>query len=335
LEDWQKLLKFDPLPQLLASKNVPIVFFANRDLLNVTEGSPETLWKLPPTTEMLKRQQDDGSWRYPSANLNIRSRANYNQLETYRLLGELVEKYGFNANHPAARKAAEFLFRFQTDEGDFRGIYGNQYTPNYTAGIMELLMKLGYENDPRIEKGFQWLLSIRQRDGGWAIPIRTRNLKLNVVALQTETVQPDLSRPFSHLVTGVVLRAFAASKTYRKTSSAKAAGMLLASRFFKRDSYPDRGTPEFWTKFTYPFWFTDLLSSLDSLSFLGFTLDDAEVKTAVEWFLRKQQKNGLWNLCLLKGAKEKDMNLWICLAICRVIKRFMQEFEVGNKLVAH
>lgn len=321
MEDWQKLLKFDPLPQLLASKNVAIVFFANRDLLDITEGSAETLWKLAPTTEMLKRQQDDGSWRCPGANLNIRSRANYNQLETYRLVGELVEKYGFNVNHPAARKAAEFLFRFQTD-GDFRGTYGNQYTPNYTAGIMELLVKLGYENDPRIEKGFQWLLSIRQRDGGWAIPIRTRNLKLNVVALETETVQPDLSKPFSHLVTGVVLRAFAASKTYRKTRSARATGRMLASRFFKRDSYSDRGTPEFWTKFTYPFWFTDLLSSLDSLSSLGFTLDNSEVRTAVEWFLQKQQRNGLWNLCLLKGAKEKDLNLWICLAICRVIKRF-------------
>jgi len=322
LEDWQKLLKFDPLPQLFSSKNVAIVFFASRDLLNVNEGSVDALWKLSSTTAMLKRQQDGGSWKYAGANLNIRSRANYNQIETYRLLGELVEKYGFNANHPAARRTAEFLFRFQTDEGDFRGIYGNQYTPNYTAGIMELLVKLGYENDPRIEKGFQWLLAIRQHDGGWAIPIRTRNLKLNVVAMETETVQPDLSKPFSHLVTGVVLRAFAASKTYRKRRSVRAAGRLLASRFFKRDSYPDRGTPEFWTKFTYPFWFTDLLSSLDSLSFLGFNLEDVGVKEAVEWFLRKQQKNGLWNLCLLKGAREKDLNLWMCLAICRVIKRF-------------
>jgi hypothetical protein len=138
LEDWQKLFKFDPLPRLLSSENVAIVFFANRDLLDEVEGSVETLWKLPPTTKVLKGQQDDGSWRYPGANLNIRSRANYDQLETYRLLGELVEKYGFGINHPAARKAAEFLFKFQTGEGDFRGIYGNQYTPNYTAGIMEL-----------------------------------------------------------------------------------------------------------------------------------------------------------------------------------------------------
>lgn len=324
MEEWQELLRFDPLPHLLSSKNGAIVFFASRDLLNATEDPVETLWKLPPVVKMLKRQQEDGAWKYPGGDLNIRSRANYNQLETYRILGELVEKYGFNNNHPTVRKAAEFLFRFQTGEGDFREIYGTQYTPNYTAGIMELLIKAGYENDPRIEKGFRWLFATRQHDGGWAIPIRTRNLKLNIIAMETETVQPDPLKSFSHLVTGVVLRAFAAHKTYRRLDEAKAAGRLLAARFFKRDSYPDRGTPEYWTRFSYPFWFTDLLSSLDSLSFLGFTLQDSQVKTAVQWFGAKQQKNGLWNLHLLKGAKEKDRDLWMCLTICRVIKRLQK-----------
>jgi hypothetical protein len=66
--------------------------------------------------------------------------------------------------HPAVQRAAECLFSFQTDEGDFRGIYGTQYTPHYTAGIMELLIKAGYANDERIARGFAWLLSMRQRD---------------------------------------------------------------------------------------------------------------------------------------------------------------------------
>ena len=283
------------------------------------------LWKLPPAANILKKQKEDGSWKYPGGNLNIRSQTNYNQLETYRNLGELVEKYGFNNNHSSVQKASEFLFSFQTDEGDFRGIYGNQYTPNYTAGIMELLIKAGYERDQRIEKGFQWLLAKRQDDGGWAIPIRTRNLKLNVVSMETETVQPDRAKPFSQLATGVVLRAFAAHKTYRRTDEPKMAGKLLASRFFKRDMYADRGAPEYWTKFTYPFWFTDLLSSIDSLSFLGFNLNNPQVNTAVRWFSEKQQKNGLWNLSLLKTGKNRDLNVWVCLAICRVIKRLHGE----------
>jgi hypothetical protein len=75
---------------------------------------------------------------------------------------------------------------------------------------MEFLIKAGYARDERIAQGFQWLLRIRQRDGGWAIPLRTVGAKLDSFMMNGDPVQPDHSKPFSHLVTGVVVRAFAA-----------------------------------------------------------------------------------------------------------------------------
>jgi hypothetical protein len=321
LKKWRSLLKHNPLPQLLSSENHAIVFFAKRDLEEERSVSVEALWELPSVAKMVGRQQSDGSWKYRGGKPDVRSQQNYNQLETYRILGELVEKYGFNNKHPTIRRAADFLFKFQTREGDFRGIYGNQYSPNYTAAILELLIKAGYENTAHIGDGFRWLLSMRQNDGGWAIPSRTKNLKITVALLESETVQPDLTKPFSHLVTGVVLRAFAAHSKFRSSNEAKTAGKLLASRFFKRDVYPDRGMVDFWTRFSYPFWFTDLLSSLDSLSLLEFKMDDPRIKTAIEWFITRQHESGSWKVSMLRG-KDRGLNLWICLAICRVIKRF-------------
>ncbi len=319
MEKWQSLLRYDPLHTLLSSKNPALVFFTKRDLQNEKVNTIETLWKLPIINMIVGNQQPDGSWRYPGAKLNIRSQQNYNQIETYRVVGELVEKYGFTNSHNALRNAAEFLFSFQTEEGDFRGIYGNQYSPNYTAAIMELLIKSGYQSDVRVENAFRWLLSIRQNDGGWAIPSRTRNVKINDFLFQAETTQPDRTKPFSHLVTGVVLRAFAAHPKYRQIDEAKAAGKLLASRFFKKDAYPDRGTIVFWTKFSYPFWFTDILSSLDSLSLLGFKMQDLQIKKAIDWLINAQNENSFWNVHLVRG-KDKDLNLWIALAVCRVQK---------------
>lgn len=301
------------------------MFFSKRDLLGEPVPPIEALWELPFVAEVVSRQQKDGSWKYPGGKPDVRSRQNYNQIETYRMLGELVEKYGFNNAHPAIQGAASFLFGFQSEEGDFRGIYGNQYTPNYTAGITEILIKAGYQEDPRLEKAFRWLLSVRQNDGGWAIPLRTKGFKLDVISMSGETIQADSSKPFSHLVTGVVLRAFAAHNTYRKSIEAQGAGKLLASRIFKKDPYPDRNTVNFWTGFTFPFWFTDLLSALDSLSLLGFTTDDPQVRKGVEWLLSKQQRTGLWDLTMLKG-KDKEINLWMSLVICRVIKRFYSHF---------
>ncbi|MGD0451075.1 MAG: hypothetical protein ABSA79_08505 [Candidatus Bathyarchaeia archaeon] len=321
MEKWQNLLRYDPLPQLTSSKNQAIVFFTKRDLQNEKVIQTETLWEQPLVKKIVNNQQLDGSWRYPGAKLDIRSQQNYNQIETYRIIGELVEKYGFTNRNNAIRNAADFLFSFQTQEGDFRGIYGNQYSPNYTAAIMELLIKSGYQSDRRIEKGFLWLLSIRQNDGGWAIASRTKNAKINDFLFRQETMQPDRTKPFSHLVTGVVLRAFAGHPKYRQLDEAKAAGELLASRFFKKDAYPDRGTVAFWTEFSFPFWFTDILSSLDSLSFLGFKIEEPQIKKAIDWLINSQNENGLWNVHLVRG-KDKDLNLWITLAICRVVKRF-------------
>jgi hypothetical protein len=186
---------------------------------------------------------------------------------------------------------------------------------------MELLIKSGYQNDLHIEKGFCWLLSARQYDGGWAIASRTQNAKISKFLFSTETFQPDMTKPFSHLVTGAVLRAFAAHPKYRQLDEAKAAGNLLESRFFKKDAYPDRGTVAFWTEFSFPFWFTDILSSLDSLSLLGFKIQEPQIKKATDWLINAQNENGLWNVHLVRG-KDKDLNLWIALAICRVIKKF-------------
>jgi len=325
MEGWRKQLRFGPLPRLLSSENEALQYFVKRDLSGEEVGPIETLWQLPPVVKITGKQQDDGSWKYPGGKEHVRSEHHYNQLETYKVLGQLVEKYGLNRKHPAIRKAADFLFTCQTEEGDFRGIYQNQYTPNYTAAIMELLIKAGYGEEPRIERGFSWLLSIRQSDGGWTIPFRTIDAKDSGTLLQAmknpEPIKPDRSKPSSHCITGVVLRAFAAHQKYRKTKEAKVAGELLKSRFFQPDRYPDRRAPSFWTKITYPFWFTDILSSLDSLSLLGFSKDDPQIEKALHWLTTKQEENGLWKSSYEK-AKDKEINLWVSLAICRMLKRF-------------
>ncbi len=281
MKSWKEQLRFDPIPTLLSTENKAIQYFVRKDLLKEKVESVEILWKLPEVEKILKKRQDNGSWKYPGGKEDIRTQENYNQLETYRQLGILVEKYGFNNKHPAIKKAAEFLFSFQTEEGDFRGIYGNQYSPNYTAGIMELLIKAGYEKDHRVERGFEWLLSVRQDDGGWAVPIRTNNAKWSEVIDREIILRPKKGKPFSHLITGVVLRAFAAHPKYRKLEEVKIAGELLTSRFFKPDKYPDRKAVDYWFRVSFPFWFNDIISSLDTLYYLGFTSSHPQIELAL------------------------------------------------------
>ena len=149
---WLKELTYDPIDSLMNSNNPSIGYFTRRDLLE--ENIPEInyLWGLKVPKILIKNQQEDGSWKYPGVQNKIRSAKNYNQLETFRQLGELVDKFGFNKKHLTTRKAAEFLFTCQTKEGDFRGIYSKQYATTYTGAILEILIKAGYSEDTQNRK---------------------------------------------------------------------------------------------------------------------------------------------------------------------------------------
>lgn len=320
MNSWRNELKVDTVPILMSLGNEAIKYFTSLDLLDRKVGSIEMLWELPEVKKILKKQQNDGSWKYPASGNQI-DQVDYHQYQTYRILGELVEKYGLNKEHESIEKAAEFLFQFQTEEGDFRGIYAHQYSTTYSPAIMELLIKAGFEDDPRILRGFNWLFSIRQDDGGWALPFRTVGENLGDAYNSSELIKPDISKPFSHLVTAMVLRAFAAHPKYRKSDIAKKAGELLITRFFKNDKYPDRRSKNFWERVSYPFLYTDIISALDSLYFLGFNTDNPEIRGALEFLRNKQNEDGSFNLKIVRGS-DKDLPYWICLSVSRLFKRY-------------
>ncbi|MCP8323761.1 MAG: hypothetical protein L6N96_06265 [Candidatus Methylarchaceae archaeon HK02M2] len=301
---------------LLDTGNKAIIAFMKRDLLG-EEVNIEELWTLPRVKRILKKQQPNGSWTYPNKKAILRSPTNYNQYQTYKTVAELVEFYGLNKKHEAIKKAAKYLFSFQTEEGEFRGMYGNQYSPNYSASITEFLIKAGYRGK-RIEKSLNWLLKMRQDDGGWAIPLRTRNEKLDALN-KKETIEPDKTKPFSHLITGIVLRPFSLMTRYTKL--VKDAGILLADRVFTRDKYSDRRGVEYWTKFTYPYHWTDILSTIDTSILLGIK-NHPKIIAIKQWFQKHKQKNGIYKVNVMAGAKYKDVKYWITSQYLRILKRF-------------
>jgi hypothetical protein len=305
----------EAIKTLLNTGNDALIAFTKKDLLG-KDVDLEELWTLPLVKKLLKKQQANGSWIYPSKKAVLRSPANYDQYQTYKTVAELGEFYGLNRKHEAIRKAAEYLFSFQTNAGEFRGMYGNQYSPNYSASITEFLIKAGY-NDKRIDKSLDWLLTMRQDDAGWAIPFRTRNEKLEAL-LKKETIEPDRTAPFSHLITGIVLRPFSLMTGYKK--KVKDTGMLLADRVFTRDKYSDRRGVEYWTKFTYPYHWTDILSTIDTLTLLGIK-DHPKINEIKQWFKKHKQENGAYKVSVMAGAKYKDTKYWITLQYLKVLKR--------------
>ena len=326
-------LKYDPIPPLLDSGDAALVYFVRRDLLGEDPGPVERLWELPGAARILKKQRPDGSWPRQA---EIKHPAiNYGLIETWRWLRVLVARYGFTRQHPAAQRAAEFLFSCQADEGDFRGILANQYATYYSGAILALLVEAGYGDDPRVMRAFQWLLSMRQADGGWSIPMITHKLdratQYRLSSEYAEPLQPDRSKPFSHNATGMILRAFAAHPVYRSSEPAQTAARLLAERFFQPDAYTSYQDARYWLRFDYPFWWNNLVAALDSLSLIGLSQENEHVRQGLDWLVEHQQPGGLWKVSYAQPeAGEKDtlkahaLKPWVSLAICRVLGRYQQ-----------
>ncbi|MCL4472370.1 MAG: hypothetical protein M1455_00295 [Actinobacteria bacterium] len=315
------MLKVDPIPALLASRSEALVCLARRDLLAEDAGPVTQLWELPEALKILRKQEDDGSWPYTG---KVSPWFNYDLLETFRNLGFLVEMYGFNREHPAIGAAAEYAFSCQAPEGDLRGILGEQYMPYYHGAIIELLIKAGYGDDPRTIAGLDWLMTMRQNDGGWIVPLQALPPAEKIgLYRHGPALPPNRALPFSHLATGMILRPLALHPAYRGLDEVGAAATLFKQRFLKADKYNDRRAPDYWTKFQFPYWWPDLLNGLDILSRTGFTGSDADVQRALQWFISHQQEDGLWPTGYEKGSHARTNRKWVGLAACRVLRRFL------------
>jgi squalene cyclase len=332
MNGWASQFSVDPITPLLTSGNHAVRYFALRDLMD--DADPRLIIReLPEVSAILIKQQQDGSWnsrkaypvRYPYGGL----------AGTWKQLRFLVGRYELDNDDPAVRKASEFVFSCQSDEGDFRGILANQYAPYYTGPILSLLIGAGYQNDKRVTAGMQWLLDMRQDDGGWIIgsPGLMHKTGEEINSLTgTWTPEPerdfDRALPFSAAGTGMAIRALAAHTVYRKSPEARRAAMLLKSKFFRKDNWASYRHPDNWVRFEFPYWWNNLVSALDAVSLIGLPENDPDIRAALEWLVRNQQSDGLWNVSYSSihksspGRNSDEMRLWISLCICRIFKRY-------------
>ncbi len=80
---------------------------------------------------------------------------------------EMLATYGFTREHPAVRRAIEFIEKEQESDGCWFGRWG----VNYIYGTMLVLRGLEAigmdQNEPMIQQAAEWLRSVQNPDGGW------------------------------------------------------------------------------------------------------------------------------------------------------------------------
>ena len=167
--------------------------------------------------------------------------------------------------------------------------------PYYHGMILALVIEAGCGDDPRIEAGLEWLLRMRQDDGGWIVPAQAVPPARKTLSFWHEApLAPDRAKPNSHLATGMALRALAVHPRFRRREEARVAAARLKESFFCAEKYNDRKAPGYWTKLGFPYWWTDLLMALDSVTLIEPGAEDPHVAAGVRWFIDHQDEDGLW-----------------------------------------
>jgi len=150
MTNWISKFKYNPIKPLIESNNKSVIYFT-KELLEMPVKDISYIWNLPEVQKILKKQEKNGSWssrtkKYEEYGIK------YPLIETWKHLRFLIQQYNMNKTHSSIEKASEYIFSCQSPEGDIRGILANQYAPYYTGAVMYLLIKAGYDDDPRIKK---------------------------------------------------------------------------------------------------------------------------------------------------------------------------------------
>src|SRR5262249_11343948 len=190
---------------------------------------------------------------------------------------------------------------------------------HFHGWALAALCRTGFDGDERVARGFRFLQASRQADGGWA----WRGVGTDSAA-----------RPPSPLVTGMALRAFAASPSRRTSREAKRAAELLATRFLQPDRYPDRKAATFWEQLAEPRFYTDVLDALDAVTAVGLGKENSGVRTAEAYLRGRQSPDGLWYpggpprggpgaaaKAAPPPAKDREAARWLTVRVLIVLRR--------------
>ena len=338
LSGWRARLASDPIPRLLREGTPSVLARVRRDLIDDSEApTAHEIAGYREVQAVLRKMESDGSYlpRAPEKGMGSDKfaicLATVRALDRLADLGLRVEDEG--GATPQLHKMAEVVLASQTSDGGIADL-ALADTPNarpktvalhFHGWAISALCRTGFETDPRVEKGFQLILSQRQDDGGWA----WRGVRTDSAA-----------RPSSHLVTGMVLRAFASSSQRCTSREARRAAELLATRFLQPDRYEDRKAPSYWEILTEPRFFTDVLDALDTITSVGLGKENSGVRTAEAYLRSRQSSDGLWypgppvtgespvvrsagKAGGKKAGKDKDVAdaIWLTLRVLVVLRR--------------
>jgi hypothetical protein len=235
----------------------------------------------------------------------------------------MLADFGFTKTDRRIARACEYVFSTQLPSGGFGWDPSTHAFDCHTAIITESLVKLGFLEDSRLQKAYDWLVKRRRLDGGfWC----------------KDTGQiggPRMREPSCAMASMFVLGALAQNPELRNGETARNGVDFLFEcwknrgkvRYAGHDSQVGRD----WEKLKYPFTDYKILKFLDVLSQFEYAKQKLRKSEMINVLLSKQGDMGRFTSeSIVKvwrdfdfGQKEKPSR-WITLLAWRIVKRIYE-----------
>ena len=332
MDTWKAILKADPTNWLLEEENPSVRYFTLKQILDKPEDDPDVrqaknqIMQYGIVPEILQKQQEPAYLQ------------TYPRFYTYKYKGlvwSLITLAELGASpSPQIREQCEYLLKYsqETQNGGFSqntavktgGGRINEVIPCLTGNMVWSLIRFGYIEDPRLQRGIDWL---------------TRYMRFNDGTEDDPQVPPYdrlemcWGRHTCHMGVVKALKAFSAIPEEKRTQAVqdtihKAAEFLLIHHIYKRSHNLKRTSKPGWLKFGFPLMYqTDVLEILDVLSELG--VKDDRMKDAFDLVVSRQDDTGRWRMentyagdrILIPIGQKDEQSKWLTLRAMRVIKR--------------
>ncbi len=331
MSDWKTVLKADPTNWLLEEENPSVRYFTLKHILDKPENDPEILlakhkiMQSGVVSDILRQQQEPAYLQtYPK----------FYTCKYKGLVWSLIvlAELGADAS-PQIKEQCEYILKYsqETQNGGFSqsaavktgGGRINEVIPCLTGNMVWSLIRFGYIDDPRLQKGIDWL---------------TRYMRFNDGTEDTPQVPPYnhyemcWGKHTCHMGVVKALKAFSAIPEPRRMQAVKdtmdkAIEFMLIHHIYRRSHNLNRTSKPGWLKFGFPLMYqTDVLEILDILSTLG--VRDSRMDDALNLVVSKQDDMGRWRIentynsdrLLIPIGQKDEQSKWLTLRAIRVLK---------------
>jgi hypothetical protein len=333
MSDWKAVLKTDPTRWLLEENNPSVRYSTLMDLLEIPQTETEVerarkaIMERGAVPKTLAKQRKGGYWE---AARDFYIRTKYKG--TVWQLITLAELRA-DGNDERIRKACEFVLEHSQDRksggfshrsGEGGGGDHERLLPCLTGNMVWSLIRFGYLDDPRVQRGIRWIVEYQRFDDG---------VEESPRGWPYDRLEKCWGRHTCHMGVVKALKALAEIPTSKRSNDVKrtierGVDYVLKHHIHKRSHNLDRVSKPEWLRFGFPLmWNTDILEILGILTRLGCR--DGRVREAVELVISKQDDQGRWKLentfngrVQVNIEQKGKTSKWITLNALDVLKRF-------------